>query len=183
VLAVLSPGIFGTNSHFYEFDGTGFLAEPATPNAPTKSSYEFRLLLLPSGQILATDGSSDIEVYTPTGTANSAWAPTISTVNTTLTHGKTYTIKGTQFNGLSQNCAYGDDAQAASNYPLVRITNTATGHVFFAKTHNHSTMAVATGAATVSTKFDVPAGIELGASTLQVVTNGIASTAKSVTIN
>src|SRR5262249_28646685 len=39
-------------------------------------------------------------------------------------------------------------------YPIVRITNRASGHVFYARTHDHSTMAVAyTG--TASTFYDV----------------------------
>ena len=65
----------------------------------------------------------------------------------------------------------------------MRIKNTATGHIFYAKTHNHSTMAVATGTKIVSTNFDVPAGVETGASTLEVVANGIPSNAVSVTVN
>jgi hypothetical protein len=65
----------------------------------------------------------------------------------------------------------------------VRITNKSTGHVFYAKTHDHSTMAVATGRAIVSTTFDVPAGMEMGASSLEVVANGIPSLAVSITVN
>jgi hypothetical protein len=65
---------------------------------------------------------------------------------------------------------------------LVRITNTATGHVFYARTHDHSTMAVATGRTPVSTMFDVPAAAETGASTIEVVANGIASRPLAVTI-
>ena len=70
---------------------------------------------------------------------------------------------------------YGDDAQTATNYPLVRVTNSATGHVFYCRTHGHSTMGVATGATPVSTNFDVPLSIESGPSMLEVVANGIAS--------
>ena len=58
----------------------------------------------------------------------------------------------------------------------------ATGHVFYARTHDHSTMGVATGSATVSTNFDVPATMESGASTLEVVANGIPSAPVSVTV-
>jgi hypothetical protein len=43
-------------------------------------------------------------------------------------------------------------------------------------------MGVATGSTVVSTSFDVPMGIESGASTLQVVANGIPSTGVSVTV-
>jgi hypothetical protein len=99
----------------------------------------------------------------------------ISAVPTALTRGHTYAVNGTQFNGLSQAAAFGDEFETSTNYPLVRITNTATGHVFYARTHDHSSMGVATGTTPVNTSFDVPAAMETGASTLQVVANGIAS--------
>jgi len=44
-------------------------------------------------------------------------------------------------------------------------------------------MAVATGSRIVSTNFDVPSTMETGASTLEVVANGIPSVAVSVTVN
>jgi hypothetical protein len=77
---------------------------------------------------------------------------------------------------------YGDDAQMATNYPLIRIINNASHHVFYARTHNHSTMGVATGNAKVSTHFDVPSDMETGASKLVVVANGIASKAVAITV-
>jgi hypothetical protein len=88
---------------------------------------------------------------------------------------------GRNFNGFSQGAAYGDDAQAATNYPLVRLTNRATGHVFYARTHGHSTMAVAYSG-TASTEYDVPAGMETGNADLVVVTNGIPSAPLAVRI-
>jgi hypothetical protein len=99
-----------------------------------------------------------------------------------VTRGTTYKISGKQFNGLSQAAAFGDEFQTATNYPLVRVTNNATKHVFYFKTHDHSTMAVATGSAIVSTNFDVPADAETGASSLEVVANGISSKAVAVTV-
>ena len=72
------------------------------------------------------------------------------------------------------SAAYGDDAQAATNFPLVRIINLKTSHVFYSRTHNHSSMAVASRSV-VSTYFDVPAVQEKGPSLLEVVANGIAS--------
>jgi hypothetical protein len=182
VLCATSPGVFGKNTHFFEWDGTSFITEPATPNATKKSSYEGRMLTLPNGQVIYTDGSKDVEIYTPIGSPDPAWAPTITTAPTSVTRGTTYQIKGTQFNGLSQAEGYGDDSAAATNYPLVRITNQSTGHVFYARTHNHSSMGVATGTRTVSTQFDVPAGAETGASNLEVVANGIASVPVTVTV-
>jgi hypothetical protein len=107
----------------------------------------------------------------------------ITTYAKSVTRGSTYKISGKQFNGLSQAASFGDEDQTATNYPLVRITNQATHHVFYAKTHDHSTMAVATGNAIVSTNFDVPAKMETGASSLVVVANGIPSKAVSITVN
>jgi len=163
---VLVEGSFGS----YLWDGTSF-----TQTLGTFGS----LIMLPTGQVLV--GGS--EVYNPSGTYEAAWAPTITSVPASVTRGSTYKISGEQFNGLSQAAAFGDEFQTATNYPLVRITNTSTGHVFYAKTHNHSTMAVATGSATVSTNFDVPASMETGASTLEVVANGIPSSPVSITVN
>jgi hypothetical protein len=131
---------------------------------------------------MLTDGSGDIELYTSTGAPNPSWAPAITKVPKTLMHGKSYVLSDTQLNGLSQGAAYGDDAQMASKYPLIRITNNATGHVFYARTYNHSSMAVAIGSAIVKTHFALPAGVELGASQLQVVANGIPSDPVTVTI-
>jgi len=164
---VLVEGDTGTS---YVFDGTTFTPGPAIPGS---------LMVLPTGQILVA-GS---EVYTSTGTYSPAWAPAIHSAPTTVVRGSTYKISGTQFNGLSQANAFGDEFQTATNYPLVRITNNSTGHVFYAKTHDHSTMAVATGTKIVSTNFDVPAGMETGASSLVVVANGIPSQAVSITVN
>ena len=65
----------------------------------------------------------------------------------------------------------------------MRITNVASGHVFYARTHDHSSMGVATGKLKVSTNFDVPATAEVGASTLTVVANGIPSQAVNITVN
>ena len=181
VLAMTSPGVFNLGLQFFEWDGSNFNPTVNIPNASVDTSYYGRMLELPTGQILLTDGSSDVEVYTSTGVPNPSWAPTITMVPKKLMHGTSHVLSGTQLNGLSQGAAYGDDAQMASNYPLVRITNTATGHVFFARTYNLPS-GVATGSTIVKTHFTVPAGIELGASQLEVVTNGIASNPVNVTI-
>ena len=108
------------------------------------------------------------------GTYNLSWAPVITSVPSVIRHGGSYVISGYRFNGMSQASAYGDDFQSATNYPLVRITNNRTGHVFYSRTHDHSSMAVGFNGL-VSTDFDVPAGQELGPSELVVVANGIPS--------
>jgi hypothetical protein len=166
--------VIGNSGTLYEFDGTNLTPEMRTPFA----AY---LMVLPTGQVILTGGR--IQVYNSTGTYLPAWAPAITNYPATVVRGSTYRISGTQFNGLSQAAAFGDEFQTATNYPLVRLTNAGTGHVFYARTHGHSTMGVATGSAIVSTSFDVPATMETGASSLEVVANGIQSPAVSVTVN
>jgi len=162
--------VLGNSGTLYEFDGTKLTSEAVDYGS---------LMDLPTGEVLV-GGSA---VYTSKGTYQKSWAPKITSYPTTVTRGSTYKISGKQFNGLSQAAAFGDEFQTATNYPLVRITNQATGHVFYAKTHDHSTMGVATGKKTVSTNFDVPAGMETGASSLVVVANGIPSKAVSITVD
>jgi hypothetical protein len=64
----------------------------------------------------------------------------------------------------------------------VRITNTNTGHVFYARTHDHNTMAVGYNGPAY-THVDIPVNMETGASFLEVVANGIASAHYPVGIN
>jgi hypothetical protein len=186
VLCETSPGIFSTPLTFYEFDGKKFTKAPTVHNSGSPAtSYQGRFLVLPTGQILYTlaDGvNMDAEIYTAKGTFKSVWAPAITTAPSSVTRGNTYKISGRQFNGLGHGAAYGDDAQMSSSYGLVRITNNTTKHVFYARTHNPSTMAVATGKKIVSTNFDVPASMETGASSLVVVANGIPSKPVAVTV-
>jgi hypothetical protein len=139
-------------------------------------------LVLPSGQIMLL-GYNQVVLYNPSGSPKSGWAPTISNAPSTIAAGQTYKITGTQFNGLSQAESFGDEYQNATNYPLVRITNNSSGDVFYARTHDHSTMGVATGTTPVSTNFDVPSNIETGKSSLVVVANGIPSQAVTVTVS
>jgi hypothetical protein len=170
--ALLTNGnvlVEGISGRLYEFDGVNL-----TPGPDGFGS----LFVLPTGEIIV--GGS--QLYTSTGTYEAEWAPAIKKFPATVTRGSTYQIFGTQFNGLSQAAAFGDEYQTATNYPMVRITNGATGHVFYAKTHDHSTMGVATGSKIVSTNFDVSSVTETGASTLEVVANGIPSEPVSITV-
>jgi hypothetical protein len=180
----------GPPATFFEWDGTNLSAIPGPPNAPVDGSFYGHLLPLPSGQILFTDWSfptvtgatPDVEVYTPTGTYNPAWAPKILAANTSLTRGTSYVLYGTQLAGVSQGGAYGDDYQPNTNYALVRLTNHATGHVFYCRTHNPSSYAVQSTAVQF-THYDVPAGAETGLSTLVAVTNGIPSSPITVMVH
>jgi len=171
--ALLTNGnvlVLGNSGQMYEFNGTTF--------KPTTVGYG-SLIDMPSGQVLV----AGMAAYSSTGTYQSSWAPTITNCPSSVTRGSTYKVTGTQFNGLSQAVNFGDEFESATNYPLVRITNQSTGHVFYAKTHGHSTMGVATGSTPVSTNFDVPSNMETGKSSLVVVANGIPSKAVTITVN
>jgi hypothetical protein len=188
VLCAVGPvdgvgGNFLSPTYFFEFNpSTNTLA--ATSNPPTSGGppYVGRLLLLPTGQVLFASSSTNVQVYTPAGAPDPMWKPNITSVPSVLIHGGTYTLYGRQINGLSQAVSYGDDATMATNYPIVRVRNNSTGHVFYCRTSNHSTLAVNTGTVTHHTQFTVPASTELGAATITVVANGIASDPLPVTI-
>lgn len=183
VLLLASPGDFNTPADFFEWNGTTLKTVADPPNVVNDSSFYGHLLLLPTGQILFTDYSTDVELFNPAGTYMAAWQPTITSAPSTVTHGHTnYSISGLRFAGMSQGAAYGDDYQSATNYALVRLTNVATHHVFYAKTHGQSSYQVQS-TSTQSTLFDVPATIELGSTTLEVVVNGIPSAKKTITVN
>ncbi len=177
-----SPGVFNNGSKFFEWDGTTLNPTTAPPNAAIDSSYVGNMVVLPTGQVLFTDFSNSVQIYTPAGSPCAGCAPTIKTVASTLTHGsKNNRISGTQFNGLTQGAYYGDDNQSDTNFPIIRITD-STGRVVYCKTHNWLG-GVATGTKVVQAGFDIPGSIHTGAASLVVVANGIASAPVSVTIN
>lgn len=173
--------VAGASGALYEFDGTSFRMVVSGPGNGGAAVF---LLPLPSGQVLVLTPGLGIaaRLYNPTGGPQASWAPTIGAVPTSLVRGQTYTLTGTQLNGLSEAAAVGDELMAATNYPLVRLTNTQSGHAVYARTHDHSSMGVATGTKPVSTRFDVPAGTEIGATSLVVIANGIASAPVSVMV-
>jgi len=186
ILFAASPDSGQPPTHFFEFTSArsspaNSISQVADPifHASSLAAYLYNFLILPNGQILMTDMSDIAEVYTPVFNQLNRIlmrraAPTITSVRRCLGSGSTYGISGTQFNGLSQGAAYGDDVQDATNYPLVRIANNTTGHVFYARTFGISTMSIAHDQEG-SAKFTVAADTEAGPSTLFVVANGIAS--------
>jgi hypothetical protein len=186
-----SPGTFSTPSHFWEFKyvkrtGKWKTTQVSDPtHASSTSSFEGNLMPLPTGQVLwdQSQAGTEVAVYTPVGRPKAAWLPVVSSVSSSLTRGSTNNaISGTNFNGFDLGGVYGDDAQSYTNYPLVRITNNGTGDVCYAKSHNFSTMGVWTTGTTNAT-FDIPNSCETGASILQVIVNGIASTGTAVTLS
>ena len=121
------------------------MTDPPNSGGPP---YEGRMMLLPTGHVMFAAGSAAIYVYEPAGGPDPAWPPT-SRRRRPLSRRRRirYTLDGRQLNGRSQAVGYGDDAAAATVYPLVRLHNRATGRVVYCRTFDHSTMGVATGSA------------------------------------
>jgi hypothetical protein len=171
------------NVQFFEFDGSTLIPAPSTTFASNAYTYNCRLLVLPTGQVmLSTINDSnpliitgDVEIYTPSGGPQPDWRPHIHHVPRRLHPGGVYRLHGRQLNGLSQACAYGDDQQMATNYPLVRLWGGPGNHALYCRTFDHSTMSVATGDTIHHTHFEVPHDLPHGEYRLVVIANGIAS--------
>ena len=173
VLIMASPGFGGTPVTFFQWNGHHLRTVPGTPNAPVDSSYYGNMLVLPTGQILLTDFSNDIEIYTPVGKPRPDWRPVVVFTPLVLAPGQSYSLAGIRLSGMSQGAAYGDDVQTNTNFPLVRIKNLKTGDVFYSRSYDFP---VAVASDRISwTHFVVPVDQEPGLSTLQVVASGIAS--------
>ncbi len=190
VLNMYSPGLFNTNCAFMEYDpnanslsytSPGVASNPACPQ---DSSYYGHMLVIPTGQIMFTDfGTSPVAVYNPVPGVVAGVAPTILASSNTLAIGSTNNVLyGTNLNGLSQGAFYGDDFQGDTNFPLVRLTSTSTGNVYYALTHDESTHSIKPGIV-MYTKFDVPATIPAGLYSLQSVANGIGSNSIVVSVH
>ena len=185
VLAMLSPGLFKSGCQFVEYDpAADTLTNTANPtNCPGDSSYVGHLMMLPTGQIMITDFSGTVEIYTPASGVVAGVAPTINPVSGSIGSPSTNNVlSGTQLNGLSENNAYGDDYQGATNYPLVRLVPvSAPNNVYYATTHSETTHSIAPGTSN-STQFDVPSGLPAGTYTLYLVANGIESNGITVDV-
>ncbi len=177
----MSPMNFTGPTTLFEYDPTAQPPNPVYTNVTPSSSiidlsgpaYPTRMLMLPSGQVLLSNGYRQLAVYTPMGNPSNAWRPTISGL--TSDGRGTYTLSGTQLNGISEGAVYGDDAEMSTNFPIVRLT-AGNGRVYYARTFNWSSTGVATGSTPVTTQFSLPANLPEGTYNLTVVANGIAST-------
>jgi hypothetical protein len=192
ILIDASPSTFQAPSHFWDWrfnkkNGKLTVTQVSDPTqAPGTSSFEGNLMVLPTGQVVWDDSQTspnEVSIYTDGGKPSKNWLPVVSSVAKKLKVGSTgNAISGTNFNGFDLGGSYGDDAQQSTNFPLVRFTNTKTGDVCFGRSYNFSTMGVWT-TGTTNAAFDIPKSCDTGVSKLQVIVNGIASTAVKVTLS
>jgi hypothetical protein len=171
---------YASPTNLFEYDPTAgpigtLIPVPGTASAGAAFTFNCRLLLLPTGQVILSTSTNDLEIYTPSRGPQPSWRPHITHVPRHLHPGRSYRLHGRQLNGLSQACAYGDDQQMATNYPLVRLWGRPGVGAVYCRTFDHSTMGVATGKAIHHTHFEVPDHLPHGAYRLVVIANGIAS--------
>ena len=131
----------------------------------------------------ANPGSGGIAFYTSKGVPNSSWAPVIDKVSeSALSPGKSYTVSGKQLSGLTQGAQFGDEFESATNYPLVRVVNKISHHVFYATTSGFSNTSI-TPMVPSTFNFTIGKNFENGPSKMYVIANGIASKPIDVTIS
>jgi hypothetical protein len=185
VLNDYSPGLFQGGCQFMEYNPTSnsLASVPNGAGCPSGSSFYGHLMILPTGQVMFTDfGNSPVAAYNPAPGVVSSAVPTILAASTNLKIGSVNNVLyGRQLNGLSQNNAYGDDYQGETNYPLVRLTSSSNGNVYYAFTHDDSTHSIAPGTI-MFTMFDLPSTIPAGTYSLQSVANGIGSNSIVVSV-
>jgi len=173
-----SPSDWTPPVSFYEYDytvgATGAFTQVLAPGNSSDTlntvTYPCRMLLLPSGNVLFTDGSSQLYIYQEDNGPLAAGQPTIN--NVSWNSDGSLQVSGTLFDGISEGAAYGDDQQMATDFPLVRFTSGS--DVYYGRTYNWSSTSVQTGGRTMTTQVTVPPAVLdfPGTFSLQVVANG-----------
>lgn len=179
ILMALSPEPYASNHFpdstvFYTFD---YLTNTYTMvNVPgfgldtiIQPCYFTNMLCMPDGTILyGNQGDDQYYEFIPATGPLAAGKPTISNIiENTCT---SFTITGTNFNGISEGACYGDDWQNATNFPLVRLTSGT--NVYYARTTNWNSTGVMRGALPDTAQFTLPAGLPIGTYSVVVVVNG-----------
>ncbi|HEV2329883.1 MAG TPA: fibronectin type III domain-containing protein [Verrucomicrobiae bacterium] len=175
----------GSPCYFYEYNyiSNSFTAVSAPGGGGTYNSSPFvnSMLDLPDGSVLFVGGqnSTSMYVYQPSGTPLAAGQPVISSI----THNSdgSYVLTGTGLDGISEGAMLGDDEQMACDYPLVRMTNDASGNVYYARTYNWTPGRVMTGTNVLTADFVLPPNLPAGTFSLVVTAVGNASAPVSFT--
>ena len=167
-------------TYFFEYD---YIADTFTQVKAIIPSYggdslansgvaNCKFLDLPDGNVLVSiDGaltSRRYYIYSPGSGPIAAGKPTID--NITTTNCTDYMITGKLFNGISEGASFGDDAQMATNYPIVRLTDST--NVYYARTTSWNRIgAVMTDSLEDTAYFTLPS-MPNGTYSLVVVANG-----------
>ena len=182
----VSPAIFTPPTRLFDYDYTTNLVTDVTPTGALGTAlagnpaYVSRMVVLPNGHLLFSHSGSDLWEYTPAGSPQANWRPTITSI--TKVTPTSYTLTGTRLTGLSEGANYGDDAGQSTNYPIVRFTS-STNVVSYARTTNWTPgISLAGDNAPMTVDFSLPSGITNGTYQVVTIANGISSNSTTLTI-
>jgi hypothetical protein len=177
-------GLFQAPTQIFDFNPVSNTISPLTPAIPDNNladrpSFVTRMLVLPTGEVLFSDGTNQLLIYTPDGGPDASWLPVFANVK--YSGAGLFTLTGVQMNGTSAGSSYGDDAESDENYPIVRLEN-ASGNVFYARTVNWSSTAVGKGVAVETVDFTLKGGMAPGNYSIMVIGAGISSRPRCIKI-
>jgi hypothetical protein len=187
ILCCLGPSAtYDGPCSFYEYDyAVNTFTQVTAPGGGStygdSAPFGTSMLDLPDGTVLFVGGqnSGSLYVYTSDGTPLAAGQPVINSISENADG--SYQLTGTGLNGISEGAAYGDDEQMNGNYPLVRLTNSSSGDVYYARTYNWNSTSVQTGGRVVTTEFTLPQNLPAGTYSLVVSAVGNASAPQTFT--
>ena len=167
-------------THVFEYDPTAETYTDISSSFPSGylsapfggPAFLDRFLVLPNGQVLMNNSTNNLVLYTPDAASAVSTSPPSITKIAENANGS-FTLTGTDINGNNDGATYGDDAQMATNYPIVSFTN-LTGQVSYATTYGFN-YAVEQGNTPLTTQFTLPTGLAPGTYSVRVIANGVAS--------
>jgi hypothetical protein len=178
-------GAYSPPAQIFDFDPVANTISPVSPALADTTTlngepvFVLRMLMLPNGQVLVNDGSYQLWIYTPDGTAPSQYQPV--TTNVAYNGNGLFTLTGTQINGQNAGATYGDDSEMDENYPIVSLVNSS-GNVYYGRTTNWSNVGVATGSTPETVNFTLNSALTAGNYSLVVSGAGIQSAPTPITI-
>jgi len=154
-------GTFSAPTQLFDFDPTANTISPVSPPIPDANltnspAFITRMLVLPNGQILFSDATQQLWIYTPDGVTEPSWSPVFSNVK--YNGAGVFTLQGVRMNGPSAGSAYGDDVESDENYPIIRLEDAA-GHVYYARTSNWTKTGVGQSVSNETVDFTLKPGM------------------------
>ncbi len=175
-VVVVLGSIFSSPAQLFDFDPTpGKMTPIRAPSGsflPFEPAYVTRMLVLPTGELLLSDSSNQLYVYTPDGSTGAQLRPIVRGVEY---NGRgVFTLSGNRLNGQSAGAAYGDDDEMNENFPIVRLEDPQTGNAYYCRTTDWSSVTV-DGQTHETVNFTLNSAVKSGNYGLYVIGAGIAS--------
>jgi hypothetical protein len=159
--------LFNAPTHIFEYSPSAGTITDITSLAPASlqsqlggsPSYVDRMLDLPNGQIMFVTNFNEQWLYTPGISVTQEGNPSIT--NVAYNGGGSYTMTGQSLSGFSEGAAYGDDAEMATNYPIVSLQVGSTLYYGRTTNWNKNGIGASQGTSATSTNFTLPAAVAL----------------------